>query len=144
MDTVRSRDRFGRERRARRHARLASILLALGTGACAPPEDDLDDAEPEPIDVQALDWCIRSQGVGTLADGTEIRTPPTRPEVYACACLAVGTSPSTGSEWEAEIIARGVEQCDDGLRERGAVSTNCEDVVPAQPIEFEGACTDPE
>lgn len=70
--------------------------------------------------------------------------PYTNPENSVCVCLEVGTSPSTGSAWEAELIERGIDHCEDILEDLGAITTDCEEIVPWQDFEYRGVCDDPE
>jgi len=117
---------------------LSALLAGL---ACrnTEPENMMED-QAEPIDVQAIVWCVFSFGSGETADGEEIRDPITGgTEANACLCLPIEIQPFSGSELDEILHQMAIDKCEESLREQGAVTTNCEELV-GLPVDYETIC----
>lgn len=111
---------------------LAGCYQVDGAG-----DADDDDA---PLDVQALLWCVLSEGVGETASGEQVIVSTTGTNRGACLCLPVGTQPYTGSELDEVLHDMAISKCEEDLRALGAITTDCEERVPERSVDYESVC----
>jgi len=125
------------------HRRLEALSLSMLFLVAGCPDveggEDADDDE-QPVDVQAILWCVLSGGSGETASGEEVYVLTTSINRGACLCLPVGTQPYTGSELDELLHEMAVDKCEEDLRALGAVTTNCDELVPDRPVDYESIC----
>jgi len=123
------------------------VIVALGLSALlaglacrdTEPEDMMED-QAEPIDVQAIVWCVLSHGSGKTDDGEEISVLTTGTNRGACLCLPIEVQPFSGSELDEILHQMALDKCEEDLRERGAVTTSCEEYIPDRSVDYETIC----
>jgi hypothetical protein len=119
-------------------ALCSSMLLLL---ACHEGEGgDSGEDDSDVIDVQAILWCVLTGASGETASGEEVHVIPTGANRGACLCLPVGTQPYSGSELDQLLHEMAIDKCEEDLRALGAVTTNCEQLVSDNTVDYESPC----
>lgn len=117
---------------------LSVLLFTAGCHESEGNDEVGDDAAP--IDVQALLWCVLSEGGGETANGEQVSVITSSTNRGACLCLPVGTQPYTGSELDEVLHQMAIDKCEEDLEAVGAVTTNCEERVPERSVDYESRC----